>query len=179
MVINKRKKVVKMRGSKTHGGGAMKKRRGAGNRGGRGNAGSGKRGDAKKPRYSKSKAYREKNKGFSSPLINKKVRTINFGVIEQRLEKLVLDGFAKKTKDSYEIDLSKFGVDKLLGSGAPTNKLMITVSTASKNAISKVEKAGGKVKLLKQPIQKEVKEDVLVDEKSEDEISKEEQETKS
>ena len=51
MTTHRRKKVKKYRGSKTHGGGSMKKRRGAGNRGGRGNAGSGKRGDAKKGRY--------------------------------------------------------------------------------------------------------------------------------
>ena len=49
MVVNKLKKKVKYRGSKTHGCGSMKKRRGAGHRGGRGAAGSGKRGDAKKP----------------------------------------------------------------------------------------------------------------------------------
>ena len=49
MVINKSKKKLKYRGSKTHGCGSMKKRRGAGHRGGRGAAGSGKRGDAKKP----------------------------------------------------------------------------------------------------------------------------------
>ena len=49
MVVNKSKKKLKYRGSKTHGCGSMKKRRGAGHRGGRGAAGSGKRGDAKKP----------------------------------------------------------------------------------------------------------------------------------
>ena len=48
MVINKSKKKLKYRGSKTHGCGSMKKRRGAGHRGGRGAAGSGKRGDTKK-----------------------------------------------------------------------------------------------------------------------------------
>ena len=45
MSVNKTKKVGKYRGSKTHGGGHMKKRRGAGNRGGRGMAGTGKRAD--------------------------------------------------------------------------------------------------------------------------------------
>ena len=49
MTVNKRKKVTRYRGSKTHGGGAKKKRRGAGNRGGRGMGGSGKRADSKKP----------------------------------------------------------------------------------------------------------------------------------
>ena len=51
MPANKRKKLSRMRGTHTHKGGDKKKRRGAGHRGGRGNSGSGKRGDAKKPRY--------------------------------------------------------------------------------------------------------------------------------
>ena len=42
MVVYKRKKVTKYRGSVTHGGGSRKKRRGAGSIGGRGNAGTGK-----------------------------------------------------------------------------------------------------------------------------------------
>jgi len=61
----KRKKVTKQRGSKTHGWGAMKKHRGAGNRGGRGMAGTGKRGDAKKPSIQKNKKYFGKY-GFKS-----------------------------------------------------------------------------------------------------------------
>ena len=67
---SKRKKVNKYRGSQTHGGGAKKKRRGAGNRGGRGMAGSGKRADQKKPsilkeygnRYFGKRGFRSKNK---------------------------------------------------------------------------------------------------------------------
>ena len=47
-MIIRRKKVNKYRGSQTHGSGAKKKRRGAGNRGGRGMAGPGKIGDQKK-----------------------------------------------------------------------------------------------------------------------------------
>ena len=49
MPARKGKKVVKHRGHKTHGYGSMKKNRGAGNRGGRGMAGTGKRADTKKP----------------------------------------------------------------------------------------------------------------------------------
>ena len=47
MTTHKIKKVRKYRGSKTHGGGHMKKRRGSGNRGGFGKAGTGKRADQK------------------------------------------------------------------------------------------------------------------------------------
>ena len=35
MTVNKRKKVIRYRGSMTHGSGSKKKRRGAGNRGGK------------------------------------------------------------------------------------------------------------------------------------------------
>ena len=57
MTINKRKKNTRQSAGTTHGCGSMKKRRGAGNRGGRGNAGSGKRGDAKKQRYQKKDGF--------------------------------------------------------------------------------------------------------------------------
>ena len=49
MPVNKRKKATRFRAKTTHGYGSMKKNRGAGNRGGRGMAGSGKRADQKKP----------------------------------------------------------------------------------------------------------------------------------
>lgn len=38
----KSKKILKQRGNRTNGGGSLKKRRGAGNKGGKGNAGAGK-----------------------------------------------------------------------------------------------------------------------------------------
>ena len=49
MPVNKRTKLSRYRGSHTHGCGSKKKRRGAGHKGGKGMAGSGKRADQKKP----------------------------------------------------------------------------------------------------------------------------------
>ena len=48
-------------------------------------------------------------------------------------------------KDS--IDLSAFGIDKLLGSGRISTALTVTVENASASAIKKVEAAGGSVNL--------------------------------
>ena len=48
MKLKRRKKSSRFRGSHTHGRGFKKKARGSGHRGGKGMAGSGKRGDAKK-----------------------------------------------------------------------------------------------------------------------------------
>ena len=143
MTINKKKKNLKQRGSKTHGWGSMKKHRGAGSRGGRGNAGSGKRGDVKKP------SYRHEGKngrhGFSSPVTNKTVLTINLSLINQRLSKYVESKQAIKSKDGIEIDLTKIGYDKLLGTGKVTEKLIISIGQISNKALEKIEAVGGKV----------------------------------
>ena len=57
MTVNKRKKFSRYRASMTHGKGSKKKRRGSGNTGGVGKAGSGKRSDNKKPSHWKEKRY--------------------------------------------------------------------------------------------------------------------------
>ncbi|MBS3143731.1 uL15 family ribosomal protein [Candidatus Woesearchaeota archaeon] len=147
-MIIKRKKITRYRGSHTHGGGAKKKRRGAGNRGGRGMAGSGKRADQKKPTILKlyGNTYFGK-KGFNS-VNKKKIKTINIETIESRLYNWLKKGVLKKEKDTINIDLKKMGYDKLLGSGKINNKLNIEVRYASKKAIEKIEKSGGKINVL-------------------------------
>lgn len=141
MVINNLKKKVKYRGSKTHGCGSMKKRRGAGHRGGRGAAGSGKRGDAKKPSIWGGNYFGKH--GFTSRF--KKINTINFKEIEIKLPKLIKKGLAKENKGIFEIDLTKIGYDKLLSTGKITKKLNIKVTSFSKLAAEKIKKAGGKL----------------------------------
>ncbi|RMF05952.1 50S ribosomal protein L15 [Candidatus Woesearchaeota archaeon] len=142
MVKFKRKKVVKMRGSKTHGGGSMKKRRGAGNRGGRGNAGSGKRGDSKKQTF-QIKGIKPGKRGFKKKGIQKPVIGINVGELERILPLWIESGKVK----GNDVNLSQLGFGKLLGSGSITKALTITVGAATERAIAKVEKAGGKVVL--------------------------------
>ena len=140
MVTFKRKKVTKYRGSKTHGGGSMKKRRGAGNRGGRGMAGSGKRADQKKQTILKKygNAYFGK-KGFK--LKKKEVNLINL----YELDNIIENKQIKKEKDIYNINLTELKYTKLLGSGKISNKYNITVNSCSKKAKEKIEKLGGKV----------------------------------
>ena len=143
MTHNKRKKNSRMRGSHTHGGGAMKKRRGAGHRGGRGAAGSGKRGDVKKTKYWKNTKYFGKF-GFKS--INKKdVNTISLGQLQDQLNTFVKQGKATLEKDVYVVDLHALGFDKILANGNVQTKLEIKIDMASKGAVEKVEKAGGKL----------------------------------
>lgn len=138
--MNKRKKNSRQRGTHTHGWGSKKKHRGAGSRGGRGNAGSGKRGDAKKPSFWKDPSY-YKGKGFVS--LKKSLKSINISQLSKfRNEKL---------------DFSKEGYDKLLGIGKADKKYDIKVSYASESAIKKIQEAGGTVTLLKAKKEKKPK----------------------
>ena len=54
-------------------------------------------------------------------------------------------GFIKKEKDIYSIELDKLGYNKLLGSGQVNKKFKITTKYFSKKAKEKVEKMGGEV----------------------------------
>ncbi len=160
MVVKIRKKNIKMRGSKTHGWGSMKKHRGAGSRGGRGMAGTGKRGDAKKTKIWKNKKYFGKY-GFKRPKkIIIKINAINIKAIEQNLESFLLKKLIEKSNDTYVIDLEKLGFNKLLSEGNPTKKLNIICNYASKKSVEKIEKAGGNVDVKEKidiPVQKNKK----------------------
>ena len=132
MTVNRRKKVGKLRGSRMHGKG-IKKGRGAGNRGGRGMAGTGKRAAQKKPSIltQYGNAYFGKH-GFTRPQkTQKKEKTLNL----QALSKF----------SSSNINLTELGYTKLLGSGSPNQAYTITVSSFSKKAKEKIEAAGGSI----------------------------------
>lgn len=134
MTINKGKKNVKQRGSKTHGWGSMKKHRGAGNRGGRGRAGTGKKAGQKTPSYWQTRHYGKI--GFKARGAPIKIKSIN------------LNGLAKLIIGKNEVNLRDLGFSKLLGKGKGI-KLKIIVESASAKAIEKVKAAGGEVILPK------------------------------
>lgn len=143
MTTNKRRKVVKYRGSKTHGGGSKKKRRGSGHRGGRGMAGSGKRADQKKPTIFKlyGSSYFGKH-GFTRPNTIK-VKAINVGMLNDMLPKLVSEKKAVEEKGLFVVDLEKLGYDKLLGSGKVKSKIKVKAKSISRNAAEKIVALGG------------------------------------
>ena len=116
----------------THGRG-KKGGRGAGLRGGRGNAG------LLKHRYMhmvKNMPDHFGRHGFKRPKsIVKKDKIINVGELE------------KEFSGKKEIDLTKEGFDKLLGGGEINSSIKIKVKSASGKAIDKVKKKGGEVVL--------------------------------
>lgn len=140
MVVNKRKKNTRLRAKTTHGYGSMKKHRGAGNRGGRGMAGSGKRADQKKPTILKlygstkgSKSYLGKSGFKNQRRVGKTRKILNISQVNKELN--------KKEGNFYVFDASKY--DRILGTGDVKEKIKITCKSFSKLALDKIKKAGG------------------------------------
>ena len=143
-MMNKRKKFSRYRGSHTHGGGAKKKRRGAGHRGGRGMAGSGKRADQKKISILKlyGNEYFGKH-GFNRPQKTIKIiKAVNINEVEKNLDSYLSKNLIKKENNYFLINLKNLGVDKLLGTGTIANKYKI-IGKVSKKAKIKIEEKGG------------------------------------
>jgi large subunit ribosomal protein L15 len=141
MKLKKRKKKSRMHGRKmgTHGGGARKKRKKSGHKGGIGMAGTGKRADQKKTLITKlyGNDYFGKQ-GITSRKTKRDTRKrINIGGIQKNIEK-----YGKKLGDKYEVNLSKY---KLLGDGELKIKMKVICLEASKSAIDKIKKMGGEV----------------------------------
>jgi len=145
MVVNKRKKNTREHGLNTHGGGAKKKRRGAGSRGGRGAAGTGKRAGHKKIEILKKygNAYFG-NHGFSRPQkILRSFFGVNLDYLDSHLDIYVNKKLVTKEGDLYVVDVEKLGFGKVLGRGEPTHKIKLKAPRISKKAIEKINKAGG------------------------------------
>ncbi|TGC08479.1 uL15m family ribosomal protein [Methanolobus halotolerans] len=131
----------KFRGSRTCGGGTSKNRRGAGNRGGRGRCGE----NAHHATRALQLGYRRGHqRGFSRPL--KTIRDtsiVNVGELDELADQLVEDGFAELREEVYYIDLNGLGIEKVLGAGRVSKKLIVTAGNFSATAKSKIEGAGG------------------------------------
>lgn len=135
----------KFRGSRTCGGGTHKNRRGAGNRGGRGHAGANKHHFIKAMREGYRKGYIYK--GFSRPQsIIKDTSIVNIKELDELIEFLyeINAEYVEKKDDEYTINLNSIGINKVLGSGSISKKLIITAANFSKRAIEKIESKGGK-----------------------------------
>jgi len=116
----------------THGKG-KKGGRGAGLRGGRGNAG------LHKHKFMHMLKYMPDHFGVhgftrNASLVHRD-SIINVGQLDDKFH-------GKK-----EIDLTKEGIDKLLGGGATEHSYKITVKSASQKAIDKIAQKGGEVKI--------------------------------
>lgn len=139
MVVKKRRKVVRMRGGRTHGYGRA--HRGSGNKGGFGMAGTGKKADHK--RRSRAADYFGKEGFISHTAVP--VVAINCRDLDTRVDAWVAEGKVKKEGDTYVVDLGSLGYDKLVGGGRITKKIRVKVAASSEGVAEKLKAVGGEL----------------------------------
>jgi len=125
----------KFRGLRTHGRG-IKAGRGAGKQGGRGNAGLHKYKFKSMLIYAPDHFGRH---GFTRPPETASVpRTVNVGDLDRLLPELESRGAIVREGEAYVADLTKAGIDRLLGKGASERTWKVIVGHASRHAREKV-----------------------------------------
>jgi len=143
-MTNKKKR---QRGGRTHGGGTQKNRRGAGHRGGRGNAGSRKHEMHNHGPWAKH--------GFTQPEeVQEDVAEVDVQSLDEDAALLVDDGLAESEDGGYRIDVRdvvedghEVDVVKVLANGQVRNELHLLADAFSDAAAAKIEDAGGSVEL--------------------------------
>jgi len=143
-MTNKNKR---QRGSRTHGGGSGKNRRGAGHRGGRGAAGRDKHEHHQHPPLGKS--------GFKRPeSTDRDVRTVEVRRLDEDAALFAAEGLADETDGGYRIDARDVVEDghdadavKVLGGGQVRHSLEVVADAFSDGAREKLTDAGGSAEL--------------------------------
>lgn len=146
MQKRRKKKITKMRGRRAAGYGFSAGHRASGQRGGKGKAG------VKKHHYMRTMQENPQyfgKLGFHRPQkLLDDVVAINVGDLDEAADRLVAQGIATQKGKKYTIDVSRLGVDKILGSGKVTRKLnLVSVKAITARAREKVLANGGSVDL--------------------------------
>ena len=140
-MIRTKRKINKLRGSRSNGGGCTKKRRGAGNKGGKGKAGSSKHHWTRTVKIDSN--YFGKH-GFKRPQkMIKKIIPINLSYFEDKSEELINKGLASKEGDVIVVDVTDLGYNKVLGNGKISKAFNIKSPSFSESAKIKIEECGG------------------------------------
>ncbi|MFX1392546.1 MAG: uL15m family ribosomal protein [Promethearchaeota archaeon] len=150
------KKIRKFRGTRTCGYGRVGQHRKAGQRAGKGKTTQWKK--SKRSYYLKQKElgfpdpdWIMGKRGFKRPqdmVRLSKVNAINIKDLDYKIERYVQEKIAKKSADTYTINLNNIDIQKILGRGQINKKINVSVKKASGKAIEKIKAAGGKVTLL-------------------------------
>ncbi|MFP4590581.1 MAG: uL15m family ribosomal protein [Halobacteriales archaeon] len=141
----------RQRGTRTHGGGSAKNRRGAGHRGGRGNAGRKKHEIHGQEPLGKH--------GFTRPAaVLDEVATVNVGTLDEQVSEYLEAGLAEETDDGILVDVrAVLDVDeavdrvKVLGGGRVTRPLVVQADEFSDGARAALEAAGGEARANVEP----------------------------
>ena len=145
-MIRTKRKINKQRGSRSNGGGCTKKRRGAGNKGGKGKAGM------RKQHWTWTVIHDPDHfgkHGFKRPQkMIQKINAVNLNYLEEHADDFIAQGKASKEGDAIVIDVTELCYDKVLAKGKITKAYKISAPQFSASAIEKIEELGGEAIIL-------------------------------
>ncbi|MBI5159452.1 uL15 family ribosomal protein [Candidatus Micrarchaeota archaeon] len=133
MVRRHRKRSRKYLGSRSHGGGNAKNRRGKGSKGGKGFGGGHKHKWSRMVKLDHFGVH-----GFA-PINKEHVEVLNLGDITRKIE----NGKIKEKEGKYFFDFE----GKILGSGKISEPVVVKAKAFSKNAVEKIKQAGGEARI--------------------------------
>ncbi|TDA32979.1 MAG: 50S ribosomal protein L15 [Hadesarchaea archaeon] len=139
-MVRRRRKARKYDG-RTHGRGCAKRGRGSGEKGGKGWSGG------HKQKWSYILKYFPDHFGKHGfvPVERPEPVAINVGEIDERIEELLEKGIAERKGERIAVDVTKLGVEKVLGGGKVEHALELKAPYVTELARAKIEGAGGLV----------------------------------
>jgi len=142
MTVRKRRKKNKLRGQRTHGRGDTKNRRGAGNRGGRGRAGS------HKHKFSKYYGvFGTERKGVKGKT---RLEAINLDDLARLIPVWEKEKKIEKNGKTIFLDGKNVSIGKILGRGETWFQLHLKNVRVSSRAAAKIENAKGTIETTQQ-----------------------------
>ncbi|MEA1957996.1 MAG: uL15m family ribosomal protein [Euryarchaeota archaeon] len=146
-----KKRVKRIRGTRTCGGGSSKKRRGKGSKGGSGNAGAYGHHFVRSLKMGIRKGKNKSQLPLPSRTAKRFDTVMNVGDLDNIVEEQMKTGKVKAddtgTGTGIYFDATQLGIDKILGKGNVTRKLTLKANKISTLAREKIESAGGAVEI--------------------------------
>lgn len=143
MVVRRRRKIRKYRGSRTCGWGITGQHRGKGLKGGFGKSGRHKHHWTWVLKYNPD--YFGKH-GFKTPISTRpSQKVVNVGLLDEIASELLRKGKAELKENRIVINVLELGYIKVLGRGKVTRPIVVITPYVSKKAEKKIVQAGGEV----------------------------------
>ena len=140
-MATRKRKVRKLRGSRTHGWGTSGQHRESGMLGGHGNAGLFRHKKSAVIRY----GIQLKKKRLLPKLEDKRRSVTSVGMLEDLLVSRDYAHAVSEHEGKKLLDLRALGFTKLLGSGRIQVPILVKIDRFSKSAAAKIEAAGGRI----------------------------------
>jgi len=140
-MATRKRKVRKLRGSRTHGWGTSGQHRESGMLGGHGNAGLFRHKKSAVIRY----GIQLKKKRLLPKLEDKRRSVTSVGMLEDLLVSRDYAHAVSEHEGKKLLDLRALGFTKLLGSGRIQVPILVKIDSFSKSAAAKIEAAGGRI----------------------------------